>query len=101
MISGTVLILPLAVCNETAMGVCIFLETVLILPLGVVHKSQLSPYSDSHWAYKFILNVTINVTTGYMCTYIDRNHIEIATKCISLYFLGLYQCCHEAYMYKY
>ena len=29
-----------------------------------------------------------------MCTYIDRNRIELATKCISLHFLGLYQCCH-------
>ena len=36
-----------------------------------------------------------------MHTYIDRNRIEIAIRCIRLDFLRLYQCYHEACMYKY
>ena len=104
-ISRTMLILPLGTCIEIATGrwACgfILLETVLILPVGVEYVSRLWPYSDSHWAYKFILNVTINIATGQRCSCIDRNRIEIATRCISLCFLGLYQCCHKAYVYKY
>ena len=39
-ISGTVLLLPLSACKETACGF-IFLETVLILPLGETYVSRL------------------------------------------------------------
>ena len=73
---------------NTATGriACISIITIFRQPLGV---------------YIYFKCDCINITTGNMCTYIDRNRIEIASWCITLYFLGLYQCCHEAYVYKY
>ena len=67
------------------LSVCIWIITILRHPLGL---------------YIYFKGDCINITTGHMCTYIDRNRIEIATRCMSLYFLGLYQCYHEVYVYK-
>ena len=70
----------------TGGNVCTSIITIFRQPLGV---------------YIYFKCDCINITTGHMCTYIDSNRIEIATRCLSLHFLGLYQCCHEAYVYKY
>ena len=70
----------------TGGNVCTSIITIFRQPLGV---------------YIYFKCDCINITTGHMCTYIDGNRIEIATRCMSLYFLGLYRCCHEVYVYKY
>ena len=67
-------------------SVYIWIITILRQPLGVCI---------------YFKGDCINITIEHMCTYIDHSRIEIATRCVSLYFLGLYQCCHEAYVYKY
>ena len=92
----TMLILPLDAFIEIVKGRMSFIisGTALILPLGFVMRQPLGV-----WVY--ISRAYINITTGHMCTYIDPNRIEIAIRCISLIFLGLYQCCHEACVYQY
>ena len=70
----------------TGRNVCISIITIFREPL---HSGR---HSDRH---------CIDITPGHLWTYIDRNRIEIATRYISLYSLGPYQCCHGAYVYKY